>query len=431
MAKNLLERFLGFTGKLTGPIGNDIYIKEETEVNTGLTGVARYLAKQEQAAQATAAMTGVEKYLARQAAAARPAAEAVVAPAAEAETAAAPSPAPMSRVAKYLASQQTASRSDEPVAPAREAALQAPVLPMSRVERYLASQAAAKPAAEASASAAPAQEPAAPMSRVAKYLASQMAAKPAEVAAPVGETSSQVSAAPMSRVAKYLATQAAAKPAAEAPAAPQESATPAPMSRVARYLASQQGAAKPDEAVAAAVETAPQPQPEAAVAQEDAAQEKEAESSAPLSRVAKYLAAVGKEFKPEPPKESEAVAQIQEEPAKRTGVSKYLAGQSKSVAESSGIASVAQVIKDLGQIEEPSEEVETAAESEAAGGADNEVRLDDGLQCQASTAKGTQCKNRSNLGHIQVTVNDQEYRFSVCTQHNNENFKPFAELLES
>jgi hypothetical protein len=196
---------------------------------------------------------------------------------------------------------------------------------------------------------------------------------------------------------------------------------------VARYLASQQAAAKPAEPAAA--ETAPQPQPEAAVAEESAAQE--AESSAPLSRVAKYLAAVGKEFKPEQPKKSEPVAQPQEEPAKRTGVSKYLAGQNKSVAESSGIASVAQVIKNLGQPEAPSEEIEIAGEGEAAWGSDNVIRLDDGLQCQASTAKGTQCKNKSNLGHIQMALNDREYRFSVCTQHNNENFKPFAELLES
>ncbi|MGJ0483788.1 MAG: hypothetical protein ACR65R_04540, partial [Methylomicrobium sp.] len=110
MAKNLLEQFLDFaTSKLTGPIGDDIYIKEETEVKTGLTGVARYLAKQEQAEQAAAALTGVAKYLAKQAAQVATKPAATEAPT-EAPAAQAPA-APMSRVAKYLASQQGASAS--------------------------------------------------------------------------------------------------------------------------------------------------------------------------------------------------------------------------------------------------------------------------------------------------------------------------------
>ncbi|MBL1264535.1 hypothetical protein, partial [Candidatus Methylomicrobium oryzae] len=202
--------------------------------------------------------------------------------------------------------------------------------------------------------------------------------------------------------------------------------------------ASQEAAAKPAEAAAEPEAEAAEPVvAEAAPQSEAIAEEKtEQEAGAPLSRVAKYLAAVGKEFKPAAAKKPEAASEPkaetapepEAEPAKRTGVSKYLAGQNKSVAESSGIASVAQVIKDLGKVEEPSETIEIA---ESAGDSDNVVRLDDGKQCQASTAKGTQCKNKSNLGHIQISVNDQDYRFSVCTQHNNENFKPFAELLES
>jgi hypothetical protein len=369
MAKNLIEQFLDFaTSKLTGPLGDDIYIKEESEVNTGMTGVARYLAKQEQAAQAAAAMTGVAKYLARQAqAVAKPAA----APTAEAETAAPESQAPMSRVEKYLASQAVA----KPAAPAQEAAA-----PLSRVAKYLASQAAAaKPAVTEAAAAPVAQEPSAPISRVEKYLASQAAAKPAAAAAAEPAAPAQEAAPPLSRVAKYLASQQAASAA--------------------------EPAAASDESV-------------------------EQESSAPLSRVAKYLAAVGKEFKPDVANKSETVAQLQEEPAKRTGVSKYLASHNKAVAESSGIGTVAQVIKDFGKVEAPSEEIEIS-EDEAVSESGNIIRLDDGKQCQASTAKGTQCKNKSNLGHIQLAVNDQEYRFSVCTQHNNENFKPFAELLDA
>ncbi|WP_374089745.1 hypothetical protein [Methylomicrobium lacus] len=336
MAKNLLEQFLDFaTSKLAGPIGDDIYRKEEVETNSGLSGVARYLAKQQQAS--AVALTGVAKYLAKQeqaAAAAKPA------PAAEAE-------------------------------PASKA-------PMSRVERYLANQAAAKPAA-AAVQAPAAQEPAAPLSRVEKYLASQAAASKPAVSEPAAAV--QQPAAPQSRVAKYLASQQAASAPATA-----EKAAEAP--------------------VAAAQETQGQ------------------ESGVPLSRVAKYLAAIGKEFKPEAAAPAESAAAPAEKAAPKKGastrVSKYLESQTKAVAESAGAASAAQAVKDLGKVEVAAEEV-----------SGNVIRLDDGKQCQASTAKGTQCKNKSNLGHILLSVNDKDYQFSVCTQHNNESFKPFAELLEA
>lgn len=169
-----------------------------------------------------------------------------------------------------------------------------------------------------------------------------------------------------------------------------------------------------------------------------------------MSRVAKYLAAIGKEFKPE-------VAVTAEEPAPQSAeaeaapmsrVAKYLASQNKAVAESAGLsASVAQIVADLGNAVETAEaEVEAlaiedeavaveeaaAVEEEIAGvAADEVIRLDDGLQCQAGTAKGTQCKNKANLGQIQTTLNDKTYQFSVCTQHNNDHFKPFAGLVEA
>ena len=58
-----------------------------------------------------------------------------------------------------------------------------------------------------------------------------------------------------------------------------------------------------------------------------------------------------------------------------------------------------------------------------------EIHLDDGKQCQASTVRGSQCKHTTNLGHIQRTINKQKYQFTVCNQHHNETFKPFAPLL--
>ncbi|MGR9037949.1 MAG: hypothetical protein ACU83O_15415, partial [Gammaproteobacteria bacterium] len=74
MAKNLIEQFLDFAAsKLAGPIAHEnIYREESTE----LSGVAKYLARQEMAARAKEEAaagvapnaTSVDKYLARQAA---------------------------------------------------------------------------------------------------------------------------------------------------------------------------------------------------------------------------------------------------------------------------------------------------------------------------------------------------------------------------
>jgi len=139
----------------------------------------------------------------------------------------------------------------------------------------------------------------------------------------------------------------------------------------------------------------------------------------PLSRVAKYLAAIGKEFKPEAAAPAESVAQAEAAAPQGAGtrVSQYLESQTQTVAKPATAA----------KAKAAAEETAVAVKEESG----NVIRLDDGNQCQASTAKGTQCRNKSNLGHIQLSVNDKDYQFSVCTQHNNESFKPFAELLEA
>ncbi len=51
------------------------------------------------------------------------------------------------------------------------------------------------------------------------------------------------------------------------------------------------------------------------------------------------------------------------------------------------------------------------------------------VQCQAATKKGSQCRRTTNLETIQQTVDNKKYTFAVCTQHNNDEFTPFAELL--
>ncbi len=113
MAKNFLERLLGFTDNRA----DTHYPAERTEANEnsrGLTGVARYL--QKQAAQEPV-LTGVEKYLAKQAAKS------------QTSTPAAPrQAAPQTSVERYLA-RQAASPAKEP-----------PPVPKTRVEKYLAKQ---------------------------------------------------------------------------------------------------------------------------------------------------------------------------------------------------------------------------------------------------------------------------------------------------
>lgn len=373
MAKNLIEQFLDFaTSKLTGPIGDDIYIKETHE----LTGVARYLARQEEAAQAatSTAMTGVEKYLARQAKAAEPAAATVEAQPAQ-ETA-----APLSGVAKYLA---------------RQGGKATPTAATTESEKV-----------------AVADVPAAPMSRVEKYLASQ------EKTAKAPAATAQETAAPVSRVAKYLANQEkTVQSAAESTTSTPES--PAPVSRVAKYLASQEPASKP---VAAEAKS------------DTETKGAEAEEAAPLSRVAKYLASISKEFKPEVADPAPADAPATASAAK-TGVEKYLASGNSDSSHSARAASPLLVSKVSKYVEPKHEEIHETTdvatdEIETSVIASSDVvHLDDGLQCQASTQKGTQCRNKSNLGHIQQTINNQKYQFSVCTQHNNAGFKPFADLV--
>jgi len=46
-------------------------------------------------------------------------------------------------------------------------------------------------------------------------------------------------------------------------------------------------------------------------------------------------------------------------------------------------------------------------------------------QCQGTTAKGTRCSRTANLETIVVKVDNKQYRFLTCKQHNNEGFTPF------
>ena len=208
-------------------------------------------------------------------------------------------------------------------------------------------------------------------------------------------------------VAKYLAKQEAAAKAKET------AALPAGASSVEKYLARQ--AALAAQATADAVESAPQE---------------------PLTGVAKYLASQGKTPK-------SAVKAAAPAPAPTTGVGKYLAGQVSGVfnkneaadpantAQKKSVKPVAKAA--IAPAKEKAEPVQAApalaSEPQSAAKKKSVINLDDGKQCQASTTKGSQCKHTTSLGHLQCVINKQSYQFTVCNQHNNESFKPYAPLV--
>ncbi len=203
----------------------------------------------------------------------------------------------------------------------------------------------------------------------------------------------------LSGVAKYLAKQEQAA---------QVEQTAAPVSGVEKYLARQQ-ASSPK----AAVET-------------------------PTTGVGKYLA-----------RQSSTTSTPRKEPVvvPKTGVGKYLAGVSiadapkaKPVPEKKQPpAKKAETTKAPAPAKKPTpvkaptaapaaKTPEPATEKPAPAG--GMIKFENISQCHASTVKGTQCKNTTNLTKIQRTINKKKYQFCTCAQHNNDSFKPYQPLLE-
>lgn len=230
------------------------------------------------------------------------------------------------------------------------------------------------------------REEAGELSSVAKYLAKQ------ELAAKAKETAAVASTA--SSVERYLARKAAL----EAQASVSTESVQEPLTGVAKYLAGQSRAPKP--AVKSPIPvSAPAP--------------------VPTTGVGKYLAGQGKpgSYKFEAPKVAAFEPKKSEKTATKTATAAPATEKVAPKAAEPVKASATSV-----------SEHHTDEKSKAAS---STIHLDDGKQCQASTVKGTQCKHTTHLGHIQRTINKQKYQFSVCNQHHNETFKPFAPLLRA
>lgn len=146
----------------------------------------------------------------------------------------------------------------------------------------------------------------------------------------------------------------------------------------------------------------------------------------PLTGVDKYLAkqtstvqtstAPAKAVKPAPP-HAEVKTEPQNKPpaAKSTGEEKHPAPQQPAAPQITEPAASAE------KPEEPAPKTQKA---------DKIINLaESATQCQAATQKGSQCRRKSNLETIDQTIDQQAYRFAVCSQHNNNDFTPFAKLL--
>lgn len=112
-----------------------------------------------------------------------------------------------------------------------------------------------------------------------------------------------------------------------------------------------------------------------------------------------------------------------------TGVEKYLAGQEsagKDETKSDATATrVAKYLADHG----PSSAKDAAVVEEVVE--QPEPAEDNTPQCQAVTGKRTQCTRTINLTRISRTIDGQDYQFTVCSQHDAQNFKPYSAFIEN
>lgn len=176
---------------------------------------------------------------------------------------------------------------------------------------------------------------------------------------------------------------------------------------------------------------------------------------ADMTGVAKYLARL---------QTGRKTAQIKTEPAKKasaeslTGVDKYLAKHKESapvVQQPKVIEQVAEESKPAPKAKAQEAKADVAVEasiqakkvtakaqgSETTGEEKSSAKekpasklidlAENATQCQAATVKGTQCRRTTNLEVIHKTIHKQKYKFAVCSQHNNNQFTPFSELVEN
>lgn len=165
--------------------------------------------------------------------------------------------------------------------------------------------------------------------------------------------------------------------------------------------------------------------------------EAEAAALASMTGVERYLAKLEGKIKKIPDEAAPAKAVSTEN---LTGVEKYLAQQKSAApvkqqpkaleeAFTEPKSKVTEVVPVVEKAEEPVAAVKEEPAPPAKAVSELIDLTENATQCQAATLKGTQCRRTTTLEVIEKTVNEQKYRFCACSQHNNDDFTPFSELL--
>ncbi|WP_442497391.1 hypothetical protein [Methylobacter sp. sgz302048] len=124
---------------------------------------------------------------------------------------------------------------------------------------------------------------------------------------------------------------------------------------------------------------------------------------------------------------------------KPTGVEKYLSRQQSAPSDKPQPEAVqqeakAKVTEQKSVVEEKKAQPEQAPEKKSTSAAKKSDKVidlaKDATQCQSATSKSTQCRRKTNLETLDITIDRQKYRFVACSQHHSDAFVPFAELLQ-
>lgn len=230
----------------------------------------------------------------------------------------------------------------------------------------------------------------------------------------------------------------------------EEAAEAAKITGVARYLAKmqQEDQAKADAEAAALAEMTGVARYLYRLEQETAAAPGDDKIDPPNTPqqptgVEKYLSRQKEDMTTAPGGGKTETAEPANTPKQPTGVEKYLAKQPSDTPQPEAIQQEAKakgteqklVVEGQKSVaEEKKAQPEQTSEKKSAPAvkkADKVIDLaQDATQCQSATSKSTQCKRKTNLETLDITIDRQKYRFVACGQHHSDAFVPFAELLQ-
>ena len=160
-----------------------------------------------------------------------------------------------------------------------------------------------------------------------------------------------------------------------------------------------------------------------------------------MTGVAKYLYYLDNPHKKPAIIKSVPEVENEEAPAELSRVDRYIAKQKEAALEKQTEKTVVEppenepeitpAVKEnlIAQVSKEKEKEKTVQATDETAQKIIDLSVE-GKRCQAATGKGTQCSRKNNLQTIERTINAQEYKFSVCRQHNIDSFIPYEKLLQ-